>query len=474
MSDILKVTTPTVGYENTGRPSAVSQNDTLIQNIADPTRVTRPDGKNVNSENDNNRFSLEHKSNFDKFVQIIKNTPSLAQLLSEMMILKSDSIVSSGMEETIAKQISEFMELMKMSETEVFDFLKQQSDSSLKFKGPFFDMLRQAISDDGSLKLKTDILEFLKVYNDTTSNEHVLKNITTNLKNLEVYLPKSFSEKFSILVNRIITDAKGVDSAGINASNSALLKNEIIPFLSAYVGRTHDMGIVRDFITMLTLNIARYENGNKDNYEIALKSILGYNVIKEKLYSMDPDQLRTILSPEEYKNENSNLMDKLLDIIERGVKGDAGYEHKAAFNNILSSFLMNESVYMPLIHMMLPLNINGNLFFSELWIDPDNKNSQSNTEDEKAVKVLIKFDIDQVGYFEVILLSRNNKVDLHLYYPEKLAILENEIKKGISAIMDKNNISFNSLYIDKCVKPKLISEVFPQIYERKDSVNVKV
>ena len=45
MSDILKVTTPNTVYENAQRPNNVTVNDPVIQNIADPTKVTRPTGR---------------------------------------------------------------------------------------------------------------------------------------------------------------------------------------------------------------------------------------------------------------------------------------------------------------------------------------------------------------------------------------------------------------------------------------------
>ncbi len=59
-----------------------------------------------------------------------------------------------------------------------------------------------------------------------------------------------------------------------------------------------------------------------------------------------------------------------------------------------------------------------------MWIDPDdqsNGNDGSNGEKEKQIRLFIKFDIKDVGYFEMILLSKQENVDMQLYYPEKLS-----------------------------------------------------
>lgn len=470
MSDMLKVTTPPSGYENTTKSNPISSNDTTIRNIIDTTKVTRPDGKDISGENQDNKFALNYESNYDKFIQMLKNTPSLVETFSEIMFLKMGTLVNSGISENFAQEISQFMEMVKMTEAELLNFMKNQSSSSLKFNGPFFDMLRQVMSESNSVDLKTSVLEFLKVYNNTVSSEHILKGIMSNLENIVKYMPSSYGKNLAELIGKLNPQSQNGD----NAQNCLVLKEEIIPFLSKYVGRTHDLGTVRDIITMLTLNIAKYENGSAENYAIAFKTLLGYHTIKEKLDGIDLKQLSLILLKAKSDKMNTELIDKLISIVQKGVEGKAGYENKPVFESILNSFLINQSVYMPLLHMTLPVNMNGNIFFSEIWIDPDNDGASGGGEDEKAVKILIKFDIKDLGFFEMILLSKNNNVDMQLYYPEKLSSIEKNIKNGIKDIMERNNFVFHSFFLEKCVKPKSISEVFPKIYERKNAVNVKV
>lgn len=41
-----------------------------------------------------------------------------------------------------------------------------------------------------------------------------------------------------------------------------------------------------------------------------------------------------------------------------------------AFQSLMGAVLVNESVYMPVNHYLLPLMWNHRALFSELWVDP--------------------------------------------------------------------------------------------------------
>lgn len=498
LSDILKVTTPPSGYENSTKTNPITTNDTNIQNIVDPTKVVRPDGQagSQESNNNGNGFTLNYESNFDKFMQLVRNSPPLVNVFSQMMFTGMGNIISSGINENFAQEISQFMEMIKMSDEQLLDFVKAQSSSSVRFKGTFFNVLRQVFTGSDSIELKGSILDFLKRYNDMASSEHIINNMDRTLADIAERLPKTYRETFIQLIDKLITQKSvtesvikqgnasqtDIDSAmafdsKVNQQNTLILKREIIPLLGNYIARSHDLGKIRDLITKLTLDITRYENGNTEGFMLAFKNLLGYSSFRDKLGSITEKQIINVLLNTEFEkaSEGSGIMDKLSSIIEKGMSGEAGHETKAVFQNIVNSFLINQSVYMPLLHMVIPAEVNGGLFFSEMWIDPDaeNKNEGSNG-GERKIKLLIKFDIKDVGFFDMVILSEDQKVDLQLYYPEKLMSMEKEIKSGISSIMEKNNLIFRSFLLEKCVKPKTISEIFPKIYERKNSINVKI
>lgn len=486
MADILKVTTPSAGYDTTTKTNPITTNDKNIHNIIDPSKVTRPDGKTggTTAENQDNKFSLTYESNFDKFVQTLKSSQSLTQMLSELLFTRMGVVVSSGISENFAQEISQFMDMLKMSESELLNFLKNQSDSSVRFKGAFFNVMRQIFEETNSIDLKTNILDFLRKYNDMASGGHIMKNIMQNLQSILQSIPKGYRASLEQLINQMSlqqetnADGKTVFTGGGNfEKNSALLKNGILPYLSSYISKTHDLGRARDIITLLTLNIARYENTGKDNFMQSFESLLRYQSIRDKLGSIDSKQIEDILNNTQFEKAGmrNSLMDKLASIIEKGITGEGTYETKAVFQNIMTSLLINESVYMPLLHMMIPADIDGKLLFSEIWVDPDNESdAQSDTEKERCIKIFIKFDIKDVGFFDLIVVSQKGIVDMQLYYPEKLVSIEREMKSGIQNIIERNGFSFRNFLFEKSIQPKSLSEVFPKIYERKNAINVRI
>ena len=171
-------------------------------------------------------------------------------------------------------------------------------------------------------------------------------------------------------------------------------------------------------------------------------------------------------------------MDQLAELVKRGVSGEAGVENKAVFKGVLQSLLLNESVYMPILHMTLPLNIAGNMMFSEIWIDPDAEGDGTpESLKERFVRGLIKFDIQDRGFFDLFFLystEAGGTVRLQVNYPKSMAQDEDTILQGIRSILAKNNLKDEEIVLAAGGESIPISEAFPKIYERKNSVNVSV
>lgn len=469
MVDILRVDTPVTGSENASRlkPHHNPQQDQLY-NVADPSRVAKTQDQNVNADKQPNQYAATMDSNFDKFMQSIRNLTSLTETYGEIFFSKLGSQVNAGLDTDFTEELAQYMHLLKMTDLELLNFLKGQKNQSVKFSGPFFDLLCQTVKESGSNELKGAVLDFLRRYDSMTSGNHILNNMIANLKNIVVNMPQSKGAQLNGMIERLVRH----HSNGENAQNLEVLKNEIVPFLANYVSSTKDFGMARDIMAVLTLNIARYEAGEKEAFLQSFFSLMGFSEMGRKLPGVDLEALKNRLMEYDSSSENTAVLDRLVGIIAKGMNGAAGVESKAIFENMMSSLLLNESVYMPLVHMTIPAEVNGRQFFSEVWVDPDDQSRKA--EGGRAIKILVKFDIRDLGYFEMILFSKEGKVDMELYYPESLAEKEKEISQGISEIIANNNLSFHTLVLGKCLAPKSISEVFPKIYERRNAINVTV
>jgi len=142
--------------------------------------------------------------------------------------------------------------------------------------------------------------------------------------------------------------------------------------------------------------------------------------------------------------------------------------------------LVSNNVQIPLIHIFLPVNYNGVFMFSELWINKeifdDKVNDENEKENEKenseTFKIFLTFDIDNIGYFETIIFSKNNKISLDIFVPNALKGLTNKIKDDITNIVKKNNLNISNIYVNECTKQRKFNEVFSTKFIKERGINV--
>ncbi|MEY8282592.1 hypothetical protein AALA13_02000 [Lachnospiraceae bacterium 50-23] len=472
MSNILKVTTPVTGYDNTLSKQTPSQKaeDLSVKNPIVPDKVVRPDGRSQTGQEQGVRQGISYESNFGNFVQTLQNIPKLREIMSKMLFSGMGNLVEAGVSKGTAAEIEALLNMLSMSPDKLKDFLKSQMSGANRLQGPLFDMLRQVMGEATTVELKQSILDFLKKYNDMSSGKHLLENIKGELKEMEGYMFRSDREALQSLSSKLLEY-----SMENNRANAQLLKEQIIPFLGRYVSETRDLGAIRDLISLLTLNTSRYENGNVDSVAQAFQRLMEFPAFQKKFGGMSAEEFRNMLMNVDFDRAagKAEWADSLLSIIRSGVRGEAGIENREAFMNIMNGLLINESVYMPVLHVMLPLILNGVPVFSEMWVDPDEESGNEGSS-ERGVKLLLKFDMKEVGFFDMIMYYENGKMDMMLRYPESLSQHEGEIRKGIAGIMEKNKVELEYLAVEQGKESIPVSAAFPKIFERRNAVNVTI
>ncbi len=465
MSDILKVNNPTAGFDNAPRTHPISVNDTNVQNIVDMTKVTRPDGKSGNAEKE---LGLSYGSNFGTFLEALRNTPNITEILSDILFQMSgetQQVSQSG----FMSELTNILKGMNLTQDELLSFIKEQASAAGKFNSVFFQAVEKLLENTKSADLQMEMLNFVKIYNDASSSQSTLKNIQSILKNISTYMTSNYRQPLQEIMNRL-EELSQNRSEGSQNDITSFLKKEVVPFLSTYIKNTNNMGKVRDFIAMLTLNIAKYENGSMDKLEQSFKRLMDFRDFNNVFNGITVNDLKKMI-----QNENETDFSKYFtDALKRGLNGEGGWETKNAFQNILQALILNESVYMPLNHIMVPAYIDGRPMFSEIWVDPKHKEKNEKGVKEECKRLLVKFDIKDLGLFDLIITQKNNGVDLQLYYPEALKQKENGIKKDIAKIMENNKLAIKNFSLGVSSKGKTIEEVFPQIYERINMIDVKI
>ena len=478
MPDLLGVTNPVPGHDNSNvnRNIPVSPNDTRIQNAPDPSRVSRPDNRTERQDTGDSTGSqaLRYDSNFAAFLQRMAGTPGMGESLRALFAMFEGKVVSSGIEEGLASEMGALLNMLKMDESQLGKFLFSQMANGTRFGGALFDVLRSAYASSGSEAVRNNILQFLKKYGDYSSTPHIQGNLLRTLTKLTRAIPASWGSQLLPMVSQL----EGKLNAGDRAGALKLLQGSILPFLSNYTSKTNDMGLSRTLISMLALDISRYENGGEEGLLQAFHQLTSSPGLREKLGGLSDEALLKLLDSTSFAkaSEGDQFASQLSRAAQQALQGGAKNEVQEAFRNIVSAFLVNESVHMPLNHILLPLEWDGKMAFSEMWVDPDAEENLKRGKGERpnTLRFLFKIDIQGLGFFDMVLACQGERVDVQVFCPEKVTPFTQLVQGELSRILTDNGLSAGAVQVQRMDRPLTISGVFPRIFEGENSINVKI
>lgn len=121
---------------------------------------------------------------------------------------------------------------------------------------------------------------------------------------------------------------------------------------------------------------------------------------------------------------------------------------------MLKTILGNESVYMPLLHFMLPVNMGSQSLFSEIWVEQNDGRKEKDRENERTIRMLIKMEVKRLGLFDIVLDYRESgEVGIQLYYPRKLSGEEREMENALNTMITKNSMSPRAVTLKAMKEP---------------------
>lgn len=477
MPDLLGVTNPVPGQDNSNinRSLPVSPNDTRIQNAPDLNRVTRSDNRTERQDTgDTGSQALRYDSNFASFLQRLANTPDMRESLTTLFAMYEGKVVSSGIEEGLAAEMGALLNMLKMDEGALNKFLGSQLANGARFSGALFNILREAFASGNSEAVRSNILQFLKKYSDYSSSDHIQGNLLRNLTRLTRAIPASYGSQLLPMVSELEERMNSGDRTGA----LKLLQSKILTFMANYTTKTNDMGLSRTLTSMLALDVSRYENGSEDSLLQAFHQLISSPGLREKLGGLSDEALLKLLHNTSFAkaSDSDQFAAQLAKAAQSAFQSGAGKEVQEAFRNIVSAFLVNESVHMPLNHILLPLEWDGKMAFSEMWVDPDAEENlkRGRGERENVLRFLFKIDIQSLGFFDMVLTCQGERVDVQVFCPERVAPFSQLVEGELQRILTDNGLTANAVQVRQMERPLTISGVFPRIFEGENSINVKI
>jgi len=142
-------------------------------------------------------------------------------------------------------------------------------------------------------------------------------------------------------------------------------------------------------------------------------------------------------------------------------------------NTLVQSMLTAPGVFTPLLHYLLPVQIEDLRAFGELWIDNDDSGNSSDDE-ENSHHIFLSFDIEHIGIFELEVFQKNSSLDVSLFCPKNYVKQFSAIKDRISEIAGQSGYNIKTTRVKPLVKVRNLVEIFPRIAERRAGLNVKI
>lgn len=165
-------------------------------------------------------------------------------------------------------------------------------------------------------------------------------------------------------------------------------------------------------------------------------------------------------------------MENMLDFLIKNIN-DPSLKSLSAMNSpeMLQGLLTAPGVFTPLLHFLIPMNMDGMKAFGELWADPDAGKGEDGENDRQ---LFLCFEIESVGYFELEIYTHGKNINASLMCPPGTEKDYSSLKDTIPVIASSCGYKADNLSIKPLVRKRDLTNVFPKINERRSGLNVSV
>lgn len=246
---------------------------------------------------------------------------------------------------------------------------------------------------------------------------------------------------------------------------TALLKKMLSPLVSDNMKGGLNT-LIRDFektrdlnslIDRLSVIVNRAENLDK---KIVLAQ--GINLVLSEMAMAQGIQYRPPTTME-------NMLDFLIkNINDPSLKSLSDMSRPDMIQGLLSA----PGVFTPLLHFLVPMNMDGMKAFGELWADPDADRDPETGESDNHL--FLCFEIEDAGYFELEVYARGKSVNAALMCPAGTERSYLPIKEMLPDLAAACGYSAEKVMIQPLKRKRDLTNIFPKLNERRTGLNVRI
>ncbi len=245
----------------------------------------------------------------------------------------------------------------------------------------------------------------------------------------------------------------------IDVGNNLSSIKEILSLITPEKNIPDIDNILKDFANHKDLNILA------ENLSKVLNSIENENV-KLPLAQRLNEVLENILEKGDAQYEKPTAMENFTNFLLKNID-DSALKTLPQFNhdNLMSSLLTAPGVYTPLLHALVPLKTeDGEKAFGELWAD--------NSDDGENFHILLDFSVEDVGDFELEINAESRDLTVNLFCPEDFSKNFSDMRTAIARFAAGKGYSVRTSNVGVLREKRSLTEVFPNITEKRGGLNV--
>jgi hypothetical protein len=463
MPDNLRITTPVNTLNEIARPNQAGE----------PNRV--PKTGNTAEPNLQSADLLLSGSVFNQFLRQLEQTPGLDQTLMRLLGDAAAQYAARAGEPDFEQNIPEPMKaLVSALATDadgMMEEVRAQSKDSTLFTGPLFRFLDQISAQGSDPQFDLHVANFLKAYSGVRNAAGTGAAIRRNLEQLKNTIPLPFAKRLLPMIAELTGDTD---------ADLVVLKQKIIPLLGEYAAKTNEIGKPRDTISMLLNNVAILNDSTSANLNAKFNELYVYCRDTLNLPQMTLNMLRAFFAGELSETNDTKkeaFLNKLTSLLSATGKAAEGID-RTVLNDITRSLLLDNSVFMPFVHLVLPAQIDGRFLFAQMWIekvDPDTTEKGPRKAITGPKNIYLSFEIQDLGLFEASVSLMGKQVNMKIACPPAFRSFNSDIRGSISSILKRNGLEPEEVRVSSAQsKPQIPDIILQKVKERRRSVDVTV
>lgn len=140
--------------------------------------------------------------------------------------------------------------------------------------------------------------------------------------------------------------------------------------------------------------------------------------------------------------------------------------------DMIQGLLSAPGVFTPLLHFLVPMNMDGMKAFGELWADPNADRDPATGESDSHL--FLCFEIENAGYFELEVYARGKSVNAALMCPAGTERNYLPLKEMLPELAASCGYNAEKIMIEPLKRKRDLTNIFPKLNERRTGLNVRI